>query len=589
MKATAHFFSSASVLLAAAVFTMPCPSNAEDGPRKEPSLRRPIALAVCGGLLVCANRDSGSISLIDLDRLEVSSEQKIGLRLGDLESSGANVLVTDSAAGRLLCLSLKDEKLVPTVSIALGGSPQDLAISASKKKCAVASPWRRQVTIADLTSEGRLMSRQTKVIELPFSPGRQVFCREDTLLVVADAFGGRLALIDPQAARLRGIRRVEGHGIRGLAPSGDGKSLLLSHQRIESRAPTTRNRVFWGQVISNIFRSISFEHLLEESAGSLEETRAVAHWSLYPFGTPGKAAGDPGAVAVGPRGTTLVALGGVDRIALRSRPGQVFEELEVGDRPVAVALGPMERYGYVANFFGDSISVVDIAAAEVVRTISLGPGRKLTPAERGEKLFFDAKLSLDGWYSCHSCHLDGHTHGELNDNLGDETYGTPKRVPTLLGTSNTGPWGWLGNRTTLWEQVEKSIETTMRGKKPEAKVVEALVAYLELFDASPPVIPTGNKAALGRGQAVFERLKCGKCHRPPTYTSVGTYDVGLKDETGQGSYNPPSLNGLQHRGRFLHDNSAATLSRALELHRPAAMKNLRGAERADLLKFLLSI
>ena len=589
MKATAHFFSSASVLLAAAVFTMPCPSNAEDGPRKEPSLRRPIALAVCGGLLVCANRDSGSISLIDLDRLEVSSEQKIGLRLGDLESSGTNVLVTDSAAGRLLCLSLKDEKLVPTVSIALGGSPQDLAISASKKKCAVASPWRRQVTIADLTSEGRLMSRQTKVIELPFSPGRQVFCREDTLLVVADAFGGRLALIDPQAARLRGIRRVEGHGIRGLAPSGDGKSLLLSHQRIESRAPTTRNRVFWGQVISNIFRSISFEHLLEESAGSLEETRAVAHWSLYPFGTPGKAAGDPGAVAVGPRGTTLVALGGVDRIALRSRPGQVFEELEVGDRPVAVALGPMERYGYVANFFGDSISVVDIAAAEVVRTISLGPGRKLTPAERGEKLFFDAKLSLDGWYSCHSCHLDGHTHGELNDNLGDETYGTPKRVPTLLGTSNTGPWGWLGNRTTLWEQVEKSIETTMRGKKPEAKVVEALVAYLELFDAAPPVIPTGNKAALGRGQAVFERLKCGKCHRPPTYTSVGTYDVGLKDETGQGSYNPPSLNGLQHRGRFLHDNSAATLSRALELHRPAAMKNLRGAERADLLKFLLSI
>ena len=315
----------------------------------------------------------------------------------------------------------------------------------------------------------------------------------------------------------------------------------------------------------------------------------MARWSLYPFGTPGKAAGDPGAVAVGPRGTTLVALGGVDRIALRSRPGQVFEEIEVGDRPVAVVLGPMERYGYVANFFGDSISVVDIAATEVVRTISLGPGRKLTPAERGEKLFFDAKLSLDGWYSCHSCHLDGHTHGELNDNLGDETYGTPKRVPTLLGTSNTGPWGWLGNRTTLWEQVEKSIETTMRGKKPKAKVVEALVAYLELFDTAPPVIPTGNKAALRRGQDVFERLKCGKCHRPPTYTSVGTYDVGLKDETGQGSYNPPSLNGLQHRGRFLHDNSAATLSRALELHRPAAMKNLRGAERADLLKFLLSI
>ena len=589
MKASAHFLFFPAVLLAAAVFTVPPPAGAGDGLPQKPSLRRPVALTVCGDLLICANRDSGSVSLIDLDRLVLSGEQEIGHQLADLASVGTNILATDSAAGRLLSFCLKNNKLVRTASLSVGGSPQDLAVSDSEKKCAIASPWNRQVTLADLEGEERLAARRAAVIELPFSPGLQVFCREDTLLVVADAFGGHLALIDPQAGRLLGTRRIEGHGIRGLATSSDGKNLLLSHQRIESRAPTTRNRVFWGQVISNILRSVSFEHLLEESAGDLEETRAVAHWSLYPFGTPGKAAGDPGAIAVGARGTTLVALGGVDRIALRSRPGQVFEEFDVGDRPVAVTLGPMERYGYVANFFDDSISVVDITAALVVKTISLGKSRKLSPAEKGEKLFYDAKLSLDGWYSCHSCHLDGHTHGELNDNLGDETYGTPKRVPTLLDTSNTGPWGWFGNRTTLWEQVEKSIETTMRGKKPETKVVEALVAYLELLDTAPPGRPVENKAAVRRGRGVFDRLKCGKCHRPPTYTSVGTYDVGLKDEAGQGSYNPPSLNGLQHRRLLLHDNSAGTLSRALDLHRPATMKNLQNAERADLLRFLLSL
>ena len=109
------------------------------------------------------------------------------------------------------------------------------------------------------------------------------------------------------------------------------------------------------------------------------------------------------------------------------------------------------------------------------------------------------------------------------------------------------------------------------------------------FDTSPPAIATGDRAAVNRGGKVFERLKCSKCHRPPTYTSVGTYDVGLQDETGQGSYNPASLKGLQHRSNFLHDNRAATLSSALELHQPVATRSLRGTDHADLLSFLLSL
>ena len=591
MKASARFLRQAALLLTAALLALARPAEAEEALGKREALRRPVALGFCGGRLLCANRDSGSVSLIELDPPRVSSEQKVGRRLEDLECAGDGVLVTDSAAGHLLSLSFAAGRLVQTAALPIAGAPGDIALDGAGERCAVASPWSRQVTLVNLEQgrDGGTALRLAATIRLPFSPGLLVFCRKDTLLVAADAYGGRLALIDPGNARLIGTRRLEAHGIRGLAASTDGKGIHLSHQRIEGGAPTTRNRVFWGQVISNILRSVSFRHLLEETPGAVAGERPVAHWSLYPFGTPGKAAGDPGAVAVGPLGTTLVALGGVDRIALRSGSGPVFQEIDVGDRPISVALGPGEKYGYVANHFDDSISVIGIANAEVIQTISLGPGRQLTPAEKGEKLFYDAKLSLDGWYSCHSCHPDGHTHGQLNDNLGDDTYGTPKRVPTLLGTSNTGPWGWIGNRTTLWEQVEKSIETTMRGKKPAAAVVEALVAYLELFDTAPPGSVEQNRAAVKRGSGVFDRLKCGKCHRPPTYTTAGSYDVGLADETGQSSYNPPSLRGLPHRGWFLHDNRTRSLSRALELHRPAAMKDLPDTARSDLLSFLLSL
>ena len=591
MQVSARHFHLVFPLLAAVILAWPSQARADEAAAEVAALRRPIALDFFRGRLLCANRDSGSVSLIELNPARVSSEQKIGRRLEDLESTGAGVLVTDSAAGLLLYLSLNSDRLELAASVAIDGSPGDIALAGDRESCAVASPWSRKVTLVHLENgnSGKLAARLAATVRLPFSPGLLVFCREDTLLVAADAFGGQLALIDPKRSRLLGVRRVEAHGIRGLAASRDGESIHLSHQRIESGAPTTRNRVFWGQVISNILRSVSLKHLLEEGPGGFAQGKPIAHWSLYPFGTPGKAAGDPGAVAIGSHGATLVALGGVDRVALRSGPGNVFEEIDVGDRPVALALGPGEDYGYVANHFDDSISIVDIAGAEVVGTISLGPGRKLTPAEKGEKLFYDAKLSLDGWYSCHSCHLDGHTHGQLNDNLGDDTYGTPKRVPTLLGTSNTGPWGWIGNRTTLWEQVEKSVETTMRGKKPEAPVVEALVAYLELFDKPAPASTEQDQAAVKRGSVIFRRLNCGKCHRPPAYTTVGSYDVGLSDEAGQSSYNPPSLRGLRHRARFLHDNRTRSISGALELHRPESMKNLSGMDRSDLLSFLLSL
>src|SRR2546429_167098 len=83
------------------------------------------------------------------------------------------------------------------------------------------------------------------------------------------------------------------------------------------------------------------------------------------------------------------------------------------------------------------------------RRIPLGPQPELSLAERGELLFYDARLSHDGWFSCHSCHTDGHSNGLLNDNLGDGSFGAPKRVLSLLGVRDTGPWAWNGTMPDL--------------------------------------------------------------------------------------------------------------------------------------------
>src|SRR5206468_2551587 len=203
----------------------------------------------------------------------------------------------------------------------------------------------------------------------------------------------------------------------------------------------------------------------------------------------------------------------------------------------------------VADTFGDLVAVIDLGPGGLKTEISLGPKPALSQTERGERLFYNARLSQDGWMSCHSCHTDGHSNGLLNDNLGDGSFGAPKRVLSLLGVGQSGPWAWKGDVTELEIQIKKSIETTMRGKTPRDDDVVALAAYLKTLVPAPSAISESQRdaAAIQRGRILFEARHCDRCHAPPSYTSEATYDVGLKDEFNHAKFNPPSLRGVGQR------------------------------------------
>ena len=95
--------------------------------------------------------------------------------------------------------------------------------------------------------------------------------------------------------------------------------------------------------------------------------------------------------------------------------------------------------------FWDELVVSDPDKPAKETSIKLGPVGALTAADRGETLFYDTSLSANGWMSCHTCHPDGHTTGQLVDTLGDDSKGTHKRALTLLGSGTTGKWAWGGD------------------------------------------------------------------------------------------------------------------------------------------------
>jgi YVTN family beta-propeller protein len=548
--------------------------------------REPVALALAedGRWLFAANR-RGTVSVIDVNESKATAEAEAGKSLADLAVTpdGKRLLAVDEEAGELVVLSRKGPELTVAHRLAVAATPVSVVAMPDGSRCCVASLWSRRLSVIDLGGD---RPKVVHAVALPFAPRKQLALGDGGRVLVADSFGGQLAVVDPGAGKVESVRAVPGHNVRGLALTADGKGVLLAQQVLGGLARTTRDDVHWGNVLTNDVRVLGVAELLRPDADLLRGSE------LHGLGDVGKGAGDPSGVAVAAGGTVVVTLGGTGEVALGPERDVGRDRLAVGRRPAAVAVSPDGKRAYVANTFADSVSVVDVPGRKVAGEVSLGTIPELSPAQEGERLFYDARLSLEGWFSCHSCHTDGHTNGQLNDNLGDGSFGAPKRVLSLRGVKDTGPWAWNGTMDDLGAQVRKSIRTTMNGDRPTDEQVRALEAFLRTLPPVPPLAPTAvpaDEEGVRRGKAVFERAGCADCHKPPAYTSGKTYDVGLADEVGNRHFNPPSLRGVGQGGPYFHDGRALTLEEVFTRHRHQLKEGVKEEEVKDLVRFLESL
>jgi cytochrome c peroxidase len=543
-------------------------------------LRRPVAVVPAddGRRLFVANRCTGSVSVIDVDRRQVLTEKVIGRTLADLTDAGdGRFLAVDEAAGELIVLARHGDSLDVTGRVPVGDAPVSVR-PLPGGRATVACLWARQLVLVDRTGDGP--PKLHKTIALPFAPREQILLPGGSHLVVADAFGGNLAVVNVRRGVVESVRAVPGHNIRGLALSADGKQLLLTQQLLAEDTPTRADDIRWGNVISNGVRSLALEDVTNSSADLLHQSR------LLPLGEFLHGAADPAGLAVA-EGKIVVALAGTGEVAFGSELHGGWPRVAVGRRPTTIAVAG--RRTFVADTFDDAITIVDIPDRKNIVTISLGSTPELGPAERGELLFFDGRLSVEGWMSCHSCHSDGHTNGQRSDTLGDGSYGAPKRVPTLLGVADTAPWAWNGSMDRLEDQVSQSIRSTMHGPRPTERQIADLTAYLRALPPPPATHRSPKDQTVRHGKAVFESAGCVRCHAAPAYTTPRTYEVGLEDELGKTAFNPPSLRGVGQGVAFFHDGRAARLEEVFTKHRHQVPADLSRKDLDDLLTFLRTL
>ncbi len=529
-------------------------------------------------------------------------ESSIGKQLSDLVSLPGLVahaghvdrfLCTDSETHELYLLARHGYELTIVDKLHVSSYPASVRVDKTGERCLVASLWSRRLTAVGLVpdAQGGIRLKLGTVLPLPFPPRLQALAPDGRTLIVAGAFGGQLAVVDIAKFGLRLVKTVPGQNIRGMAWSGDGRQLFLAQQTLNRLGYTSQEDLHWGSVVSNVVRSLERSAIEDPQTDILSGSRAIE------LGQVGNGASDPAALAVAPDGTLSVTLSGIGEVASGQVDAARFRRFKVGLRPTALVANEDGTRLYVADTLGDSIALIPqgkaaAGAADAVVHISLGPQPVLTAAERGERLFYDARLSLENWMSCQSCHADGHSSDALSDTLGDGSFGAAKRIPPLGGVGETGPWAWNGSIADLGKQIRKSMQTTLRAKSiPDAQVAD-LAAYLKTLKPVPPLddVPAAlASVAIERGRAVFSQHKCNRCHAPPTFTSPHVYDVGLQNELGNRRFNPPSLRGASQRAAFFHDGRATSLVDVFRVHHHPSNLQLAEAELTDLIAYLQTI
>ncbi len=575
-----------------------------DSDSNDAKYRQPIDLLLDGSnkhlLVACAG--TGELEVFDTQTNRKLVSKKCDESLDSLVSLGGEcVAACSTKSHRTHILRWNAGSLEPIAVIANSHAPVNLYWDQETETLFVACLWSRRVESIDLKSAIRRWSHRdpstpnkvesmkpNQVWDVPIAPREMSSLGDGRGLVVADSFGRELMILDPTDGHTVVNHDFFGTSIRGLVRHGN--DLITLHAMLNEFSRTDQNEIHWGVLMANDVRLIDIELLLREKGD-----RIYVGGRLNPVGVPGNGSAEPTSLAVhSGLGKVAVAVGGTDMVAIGRTDGYTYQYVAVGKYPSAVCWSANGEWLYVANQFDDSISVIDVGGAKVSSVISQGTIRELTEAELGQQLFHSATLSHDRWLTCASCHVDGHTNGQLSDNFGDRSYGAPKRVPSLLGVKETAPYTWLGHESQLKGQVVSSVRKTMHSyRKLDDDEVDQIVAFMESL---PPVVSLAQARGLdtrdtiARGRKLFEGLGCADCHAGSAYTSNDVYDVGLVDENRQKLFNPPSLRGVSQRGpELFHDGRANGLKGVLIDKKHRLEEKLSEQHLIDLVAFLNSI
>ncbi len=211
-----------------------------------PPARRPVALRASieeGRNSSSQTRTAGSVLVLDVGQQRVIAEYPVAKGLGGScpPSRGGTWLAIDPVENVFLVLE-ENKDALPGRRPPSGSARPGEALSSQPMDSDVCGlPTGAGLDLVLKGSAFRPGARSARHLVLaPFdrasvqsarnAPG----FRDEAILLVADAFGGQLAIIDVSSGEVRSTHTLPAHNIRGLALTPDSDAVLLAHQELQS-------------------------------------------------------------------------------------------------------------------------------------------------------------------------------------------------------------------------------------------------------------------------------------------------------------------------------------------------------------------
>jgi YVTN family beta-propeller protein len=544
-----------------------------------------------------------------------------------LSPDGTQLLATSASSQSQVCvIDISTWSVIR--SIPVGHTALAPVLAADGATAYVCNRFNHSVSVIDLKQQ-----KETGRISVEREPVAASLTRDGKVLLVANHLpSGRsdvgmvsahVSVVDLSASKvIRQIVLPNGANLlRSVQVSPDGRFACVTHSLARFQLPTSQVERGW----------------MNANAVTLIDTSNWNAFATVLLDNPEKGCANPWAAAWNQDGTVLVVThAGSHEVSVIDFPGllaklaavpdqtgqkagrlgyvvaqvkaEVSQDLSflgglrtlvplhgIGPRAMAVRNGKV----CVGDYFSETLELIDLCQLrrDPVQ-VPLHPARPTSVARRGEAFFNDARLCLQTWQSCASCHSDDARADGLNWDLLNDGIGNPKNTKSLVTAHQTAPAMSMGVRDTAETAVRAGMHHILFMAPPE-EVPVAVDEWLKSLAPMPsPYLVDGKLSpAAERGKAIFfsGETGCSACHNSDLFTDRRSYDVGTVSSTDRKSdvFDTPVLLELWRTAPYLHDGSAATLQDVLRdrnrTERHGHTSHLTETQVHDLVEYLLSL
>jgi DNA-binding beta-propeller fold protein YncE len=474
-------------------------------------------------LLVSQGMDDGRLLVYDLEKLKRKKDIPAGHSPTAIAESREHIIICNRFPGEITFLD-KDKFRIDKI-VKVGREPIAIEIVPDKNKLFVAHHLPEMASTADH------VAAKISVIDL-------------------GSFDVTNSILLPNGSS----------SVKDITLDREGKYLLVTHILARYQLPPTQLERGW--MNTNAFSIIDVEMMKCSQTILLDD---IDHGAANPWDLDFSADGQR--IFVSHAGTHEISI--IDWKKMEEALGQTGntspdyatsenigfiypyrKRLAVQGNGPRVILSDGE-YLFVANYFSDNLSMINLENF-TEQNIQLGESN-LSDERLGEMYFHDASLCFQSWQSCVSCHPDARVDG-LNWDLLNDGVGNPKNVKSLLLSHKTPPVMSLGVRSHAKLAVRSGFKYIQF-----AEVSEAYSSLVDVYLEGLKPLQSPHQSSSGdleNGKALFQSLRCNKCHPGPLFTDLKSYPLG---EDKSLLWDTPTLIELWRTGPYWHDGKYATL------------------------------